>query len=972
MKNSLAVFFTGGISRQQLVPQEVSRRSKISACVAAAVVGVSLITVQDVNAAGSRKSSKHKIPSIKVADRLELENALLREQLEAVQRERDLLRQGAVVPGTAVPAVEQAAPNAEVVDSEQTVAKQEAEENNDLGEVVVKARPRLAKLKDVPSSSSVRTGQELYRELALDFGSILQRAGNVKWNFGNSRTSSLSIRGVGQQAQTDAMDPSVGTVVDGVPYAYNPLTSFDHYDLDQVQVDRGPQGTDGGKNFSMGRVNLTTRRPSFTPDANYSLTYGSYDTYIADAAGGGAVIDKLLAWRGAIHINKAQGATPNLWNTDQTWYNRDRVAGRLQFLLTPTEDFSARVSIDVQPRGAEFSNGNNFFTPTPQFYANGKSNPLNGDASTRLGRRWFREGNPDYTYQGSYLYGGGQNAFNQDAQFPLVTASKGGLAELNWNVGGFKLTSITGVRDYEFQARNDEGTPFDVSKNGGGSVPNFLQVSEELKVSSSFGNLVDYTAGIYLMERKQTKGNRVGFGSDAGAWFAGNGAYTLLDKDSAGRQLMSDSLNGLETDNPYYIYNQTGALFANAKWHITEPLTLTTGVRFSSENRQQRTEKFITSQGFGEALNPGAITTPVGSVDTGGFGTDTNGNLTAAALADPAQVALANSVALKYFGVANYDDLTGGIPDQEKGQKDQVAAAKNLRKNTGIGALYGLEPGRPFKSTQPGYVVSPSYKINEDLTTYVSWQYQEKAGLSQTVNGGAFLVSPEKTNSYEVGLKSTLFDRTLVLNTDFFWTDISNYQQAVYTPNPFDNSCGTATCYVSVTGNAAGARALGVEIDGSYTGIPYTAINFSGSYNDAIYTDFKNLANPAENANNPNGTPFYDATGQHLPGAAQFTFNISPEVRLPLEVFGRNEFHTSFTTFFTDAYKSDVSLSDYSWINANTTTDFAIGVGRRDRLFDISFVAKNLFNNQTPFSRTWNTYTPGNPQFFGVVVSGKI
>jgi len=969
MKYGLEGIFSVGTGRQSAIPRVVSRRRKLSACVAAAVVGVSLIAAQDANAAGSRKGSKHKAPSIKVADKLELENALLREQLEAVQRERDLLRQGAIAPGAAVPApaVEQAAPNAEAIDSAQTVAKQEAEENNDLGEVVVKARPRLAKLKEVPSSSSVRTGQELSRELAIDLGSILQRAGNVKWNNGNSRTSSLSIRGVGQQAQTDAMDPSVGTVVDGVPYAYNPLTSFDHYDIDQVEVDRGPQGTDGGKNFSMGRVNISTRRPSFTPDANYSLTYGRYDTYIADAAGGGAVVDNLLAWRGAIHVNKAQGVTENLYNSDQTWYNRDRVAGRLQFLLTPTEDFSARVSIDVQPRGAEFFNGNSFFTPTPQFYANGDPNPLKGDASTRLGRRWFKDGNPDYTYQDSYLYGGGQHAFNQDNQFPLVTASKGGLAELNWNIGGFKLTSITGVRDYEFQARNDEGTPFDVSKNGGGSVPDFLQVSEELKVSSSFGKLVDYTAGVYLLERKQTKGNKVGFGSDAGAWFASDKAYATLDQNGAGQQLMSDSLNGLETNNPYYIYNQTGALFANAKWHITEPLTLTTGLRFSSESRSQTTEKYITQQGFGSALNPGVITTVLGSVDTGGFGTDKDGNLTSAALADPTQLALANSVAAKYFGIADYSALS-------ELDKSQVAAAKTIRAGTnGIGQLWGLEPGRPFKSTQPGYVVSPSYKINENLTSYVSWQYQEKAGFSQTVNAVAFQAAAEKTNSYEIGLKSSLFDNTLTLNTDFFWTDISNYQQAVYVTNYCYPNCPSASDnYVATTGNAPGVRALGVEVDGSYTGIPYTAINFSGSYNDAIYTDFKNLANPAENGNNPNGTAFFDATGQTLPGAAKFTFSVSPEVRLPIEAFGRNEFHTSFTSYFTDSYKSDVSLSNYSWINANITTDFAIGVGRRDKLFDISFVAKNLFNNQTPYAKTWNSYTPGIPQWFGVMVSGKI
>ena len=114
-----------------------------------------------------------------------------------------------------------------------------------------------------------------------------------------------------------------------------------------------------------------------------------------------------------------------------------------------------------------------------------------------------------------------------------------------------------------------------------------------------------------------------------------------------------------------------------------------------------------------------------------------------------------------------------------------------------------------------------------------------------------------------------------------------------------------------------------------------------------------------------------------MPGAAKFTFNIGPEVRIPLQVLGlqylgKTEFHTSFNTSFTSSYKSDVSLSDYSTIKANSYTDFAIGVGRRDKLFDISLVGKNIFNNKTPTAILWNSWTPGLPQWFGVMVSGKI
>ena len=146
------------------------------------------------------------------------------------------------------------------------------------------------------------------------------------------------------------------------------------------------------------------------------------------------------------------------------------------------------------------------------------------------------------------------------------------------------------------------------------------------------------------------------------------------------------------------------------------------------------------------------------------------------------QIALANSVAQQYFNVPTYAGLNAQ-------QKTMVATAKNIRQ-TNLGNLWLPEPGVGFNSIQPSYVVSPSYKINEDMTTYVSWQYGEKAGFSQTPNGIALLVQPEKATSYEIGFKSLVFDKSLTFDIDFFYTDISNYQQAVQVEDVIhDHAC---------------------------------------------------------------------------------------------------------------------------------------------------------------------------------------
>src|SRR5262249_28313061 len=137
-------------------------------------------------------------------------------------------------------------------------------------------------------------------------------------------------------------------------------------------------------------VNITTRRPSFTPDAQFSLTFGEWDTILGRAAGGGPVIDDLLAWRGTITVNKGEGDFVNVNNRDLTWTNKDRVYGRLQLLFTPTETLSIRLAVDKAPHGGETTNGRTVNTKRPDFYSNGS--PWTGlDNPSRPNRRWFRQ-----------------------------------------------------------------------------------------------------------------------------------------------------------------------------------------------------------------------------------------------------------------------------------------------------------------------------------------------------------------------------------------------------------------------------------------------------------------------------------------------------------------------------------------------------------------------------------------------------
>ena len=816
-----------------------------------------------------------------------------------------------------------------------------------LDAVTVHSRNRIERLQDVPVSVSVVTGAELERLDAYSAGAIAKRAANVSWNIGNQRTSSLSIRGIGKIGQTEAQDPSVGVIFDGVSYGYNALTSsFDFVDVDTIEVARGPQGTLQGKNASVGSITINTRRPSFTPTADYTLAFSKDNGVLGVAAVGGPVIDNLLAWRGTFSVDRQQGPRTNAYNRDQTYTNTDRVSGRVQFLLTPFDGFTARFEGDIQPRAGETTNGNTVFSPTPTQYADGAPNPRSTDAATRLARSWFTN-NPGYGLSNYYA------GIDNDAQHALVTGSDGLTTELNWKIpSGQTLTSITAWKSYHFNAVNDDGTPFDIYRNAGGFWNDYHQVSQELRISSPVGDFVDYQAGLYFIKVNNSATYQRAWGTDAGAWFATTAQYNTLDSTAAGQLLMRDSLAnvGMAYNAPagqQTIENKSGAVFAQANWHFTDRLTLTTGARLTHENR--------TNVGSSYVINPGD------GVDLATF------NSTDAAQQD--------AVTAKYFGAGRtYASLTTA-------EKNQVAAAQAIRA-ANLGVLFAPTAAKPFKANQPAVVLSPSYKISPDITSYASYQHGEKAGIAQLVNGVSTPAAAEKTNSFELGLKSALLDKTLILNVDVFDTLIHNYQQAVQVVDQYTTTLkndGT-TYYTSATGNAPKVGVTGLEIDGVYGGIAHTTLRFSGAFNKATYKDFPNSAQPVENGDLTTAStatgfvhpaqPYRSVNGKTLAGAPRFTFNVGADWNHP--VTPDKDAHVSANLAYSSSYNTDVALSKYAVVGAQALVDLSVGAGKHDKSFDVSVIVKNLFGNQTPQSRTWNSLTPTNPRTFAVQFTGKL
>jgi len=804
------------------------------------------------------------------------------------------------------------------------------------------------KLKDVPLSVSVVTGVELEKFNTLDFRNIITRIGNVRATYTNPQAGSLILRGVGWASGAGPLDPSVGVRVDGVSYGISALaSSLNYVDIESVDVTRGPQGTLGGKNTSLGEISIKTRAPSFTPDAYASITYGDLNTINTTVAVGGPVIDDLLAWRGTFLRSQADGPWKNLDDKNWSYKNEDRTFGRVQFLLTPTEDFSALLNLEYAPTSKEFSdNYVNFARPTPAYYdyngADGKPMPVNigNQPEGRLARRWFAQeqnyGPDDYL----------DDKINRLSQNPNNYASKGAALTLDWNVANHTLTSITAFRDFYFDSGGGPISVFDIERSPSTGHVEYEQLSQEFRISSNLDGLVNYQAGLFYFHNEiPERWTTARFGSDAGAYHATTAQYNRLDTDGNARILLQNSLSRLFTKTKDDIDNTSSAIYANADWNFTEAFTLTTGLRMTHEERTTRSSRFIVDSGYAPELNPVAIN-----------------NVQLRSPAD--QLANDNFIAQKYFGVATFAALNSA-------QKQQVADARQIRLAR-IGGLYKEMDAEPFDEWLPTAVISPSYKLNDNQTAYFSWQHGEKAGISQivgaTADGGKSApVKSERSDTLELGLKSVVLDNDLVINSGLYIHRVKNYIQPMFfydEAQTIFNKDGLLA-YTSGLGNVPEVESKGVELDVVYTGLPNTSLRFAGAYTDAVYKEFEFLAKPLELGGS--GDPYYDATGKTLPGSAKFTFNIAAEYLLPLS--NDKEFHSNINYRYSSKYNNDVSLSRYSVVDAAGILDIAVGIGRSDGLFDVNLIVKNVLDTDYGFYGNWNTYFPSTPRWVGIALS---
>ncbi|NMZ59020.1 MULTISPECIES: TonB-dependent receptor [Pseudomonas] len=277
-------------------------------------------------------------------------------------------------------------------------------------------------------------------------------------------------------------------------------------------------------------------------------------------------------------------------------------------------------------------------------------------------------------------------------------------------------------------------------------------------------------------------------------------------------------------------------------------------------------------------------------------------------------------------------------------------------------------------SFAPSALLSLSYQFTDDLLGYASLSHGEKSGgvnlavaSAPTAGADSLLVGPERANDAELGIKTTLFDNRLQLNTNLFWTGIHGYQATTLYQPP------GSTQLVSVLSNAGSVRSRGLEFEATALPIRGLTLNFNGSYNDVTYLSFKDAPCPAEISTQPGAPATCDLTGQRVVGASKWIANLNGEYAWNLDD-GIRPYVTGSYSYRSEA-EGTLDNSDLSKIDGYGLANFSVGLRKDlgDGQLDASVWLKNAFDKDyylAAFASINGSYTAsvGQPRTLGASV----
>lgn len=473
-------------------------------------------------------------------------------------------------------------------------AAQEAPAATAIADVVVQARRRDERLIDVPVAITAIGGEALddYSVSRVsDLATLVPSLVTGKAASGSS--ASIFLRGVGSTALSAGFDQSVSFVIDGLPMSRGREISLPQFDIQNVEVLKGPQALFYGKNTTGGLINVNSNNPTSTFEAGAKAGYGFEAKEMYGEAYVSGPISDTLRGRLAVRLADSEGAFTNTaadtypamvpgqddWHrpSERRGGSQSR-AGRLTLDWDPTAQLTVRLKAGMT--SVDDSGPTDIIE---RLCAAGRTTPASANglppspnADCKINGRSDSSALPGNVASANYRYArDGEPYAEFGSEYAVVTA--------NWEGSKFNIESITGYYHFDqYDLNNVSGEAYPASFT---QFADFTQYSQELRFETKFDGPINFSAG--------------GFWAQGDFVFNTDGYIIPLPFDP-----VTQSYVTFRRDNGFK--SESFSVFAQASWAMGEQWELSGGGRFSKETRDSY-QRSLAPHSMMAAAFPGGI-----------------------------------------------------------------------------------------------------------------------------------------------------------------------------------------------------------------------------------------------------------------------------------------------------------------------------------------------------------------------------
>ena len=729
-----------------------------------------------------------------------------------------------------------------------------------LEEIIVSAQKREQNLQEVPISIVAITGDDIQAGGFSDMEDLSTFVPNLFMSDALTGQN-ISVRGIGTSVANEAFEQAVAQFHDGVYYGRDNMGQSSFFDLERVEVVRGPAPVFAGQSATAGALSYISRRPGDQWEGSVSASYGSDEELSVDGAYGGPVSDTFSV--------RVSGRYYELEDTDYTHVitgddvgTKQNWGARIIGVWAPNDDFELTFKYehqDVSQIGVANEYSRCETRPALSFahdvvapligglcaldaaYNGINLNKLDGvvgsggaiDVRAAMDELNAASGAMlgDPNYWGNPFSPVARNLNNVDAftqEEKREHDSDVVLLAFDWDINdtGLTLSSATSYVEYD---KHDITDP-DMSSFAvfaGERAESFEQFSQEIRLSSAEDQRFTWMVGAYYQEHEIETQIDVHL-----AWLFDLPNFFSRGMVPPAPDLDPTVFSAVGFGGPLKEDSRWLSAFFNSTFNVTDSFRVNVGGRYVEIEK--------------------------------------DGTLTP------------ERARLRIGATAFDDDEPFGAP--VSGEAD----TKDFLPEVGI-----------------------QWDMSEGVMFYAKYSEALKAGgfvMSPPIGGALpdpFTYDPEYAEGWEFGVKALLLDGALVLNTAIYNTDFTDLQVSVFVP---------ATGQF-ITDNAAEAHTKGIEIDGRWAINDSFSLGFSGSYGEAEYDEYNgatcNSVDAKQAVINAGGNPmapcFIDGAGRRLPFAPDWSFNIQPEYRAS---WGEFQLTASANFVTSDGYEMDSISAD--------------------------------------------------------------